>query len=362
MKSPALALLSTLLALPLAGHADRLLPAGSLIQCTVSEPRISSKTTAVGDPVLCRISHSERYGHGAALPYNSYLAGSFEAYKDPGHFIGKGWMELAFDRMVIEPNTIVPLSARVVDVPGYVVDKQGRIRGKGHAVRDTIEWSIPILWPIDLLMLPRRGPRPTLKEETRLTVKLMDDLALPDTQPLEQNPSGLLRRPSDYNPPPPPPDAGPAIASAPPPPEAPYPRSSVYLARPPVLYLVPMPMMYLMPPAQPVVYFMPPVLYQMPPTSTQAECPMPPPPQAAYQVPPPDDSPGPPPPQAVYQAPPPAINPGPPVRQAYYASPQPRMDQAPSMQPANYAPPPGWGAPRTVILYRNGYAYSTAIP
>ncbi len=33
--------------------------------------------------------------------------------KDPGHFVGKGWMERKFDRMVIEPRTIIPVSARV---------------------------------------------------------------------------------------------------------------------------------------------------------------------------------------------------------------------------------------------------------
>ena len=58
-------------------------------------------------------------------------------------------------------------------------DKQGRIHGNGHPVRDTVEWLIPVLWPIDLMNLPRRGPRPELKAETRLTLKLMDDLGVP---------------------------------------------------------------------------------------------------------------------------------------------------------------------------------------
>jgi hypothetical protein len=39
---------------------------------------------------------------------------------------------------------------------------------------------IPVLWPIDLINLPRRGPRPVIKPETRLTLELMDDLGLPD--------------------------------------------------------------------------------------------------------------------------------------------------------------------------------------
>lgn len=89
-------------------------------------------------------------------------------------------MELKFDRMFIPPGQIIPISAKVVCVPKFPVDKQGRIRGKGHPVRDTVEWMIPVLWPVDLINLPRRGPRPVLKAETRLTLKIMDDFGVPD--------------------------------------------------------------------------------------------------------------------------------------------------------------------------------------
>ena len=166
------------LSTPLSALAgDTLLPAGSLIQCTISEPKLSSKTEKIGDPVLCQVSHAELYGR-ATIPYGSYLVGHFEDYKDPGHFVGKGWIELKFDRMVVQ-DTIVPLDARVVAVPKYPVDQDGRIHGTGHAVRDTVEWFIPVLWPIDLINLPRRGPRVVLKPETRLTLKVMDDVGLP---------------------------------------------------------------------------------------------------------------------------------------------------------------------------------------
>jgi hypothetical protein len=205
MKSASLALFLLLLSAPVSAESsEQLVPAGSIVECTVAEPHVSSKTMAVGDPILCQIGISERYGR-SQLPFDSFMVGRFEDYKDPGHFVGKGWMELRFDRMVIEPDTIVPVDAKVVGVPGYAVDKQGRILGRGHAVRDAVEWSIPILWPIDVLNLPRRGPRPTLKGETRLTLKVMEDLAIPATPLPEQNPSGLYRRtPSDYTPPPPP--------------------------------------------------------------------------------------------------------------------------------------------------------------
>jgi hypothetical protein len=187
-------LLSVLFAVPLfAVASEQIIPAGALIQCTTSEPKLNSKTTAIGDPVLCQVGHAERFGR-AILPYNSYLVGRFEDYKDPGHFVGKGWMELKFDRMVVEPNTIIPVDAKVVGVPGYNVDRDGRILGKGHAVRDAVMWSIPILWPVDLLMLPERGPRPTLKTETRLTLKVMDDLEVPDTAQPQADPNGLMHR------------------------------------------------------------------------------------------------------------------------------------------------------------------------
>ena len=151
-----------------AARAEQLIPAGSVMQCMISEGNISSKTTHVGDPVLCQVSRTEVYGR-SVFPYGSYLVGHFEAYKDPGHFVGKGWMELRFDQMVVGNDTVIPISSRVVANSGKnPVDRDGKILGTGHAVKDTVEWLIPVLWPIDLINLPRRGPTPVLKAETRL--------------------------------------------------------------------------------------------------------------------------------------------------------------------------------------------------
>jgi hypothetical protein len=214
--------------------AEQLIPAGSLVQCTVAEPKLSSKTTDVGDPVLCQVSHVELYGR-SVFPYGSYLVGRFEDYKDPGHLVGKGWMELKFERMVIPPDQVLPVAAKVVYAPKYDIDKQGRIHGKGHPVRDTVEWMIPVLLPIDLINLPRRGPRPELKAETRLTLKLMDDLGVPMTQAASnyyypqpaapQAPYGFSQRPpaSYYVP-----------QAAPPPPPSGYMPMAAPAARPPV--------------------------------------------------------------------------------------------------------------------------------
>lgn len=264
MKS-AHALFCLLLAAPLSTYAaEQIIPAGSMISCTLSEPKLNSKTTAIGDPVLCRVGHTSGYGH-SRLPYDSYLVGRFENYKDPGHLVGKGWMELTFDHMVIEPDTEISVDARVVDVPGYNVDRYGRILGKGHAVRDTVTWMIPILWPIDLINLPRRGPRPTLKEETRLTLKVMDDLEVPqfDQPQYQQQPNGLIRRqPSAYDEAPAPPPPAPIAEEQPPQPQyqpepqyAYQPVQPVVVTPPPVVAMV----------APPPVYYAPRPIYTPPP-------------------------------------------------------------------------------------------------
>ncbi len=224
--------------------SQRLIPAGSLVSCTTGDARISSKTTAPGDPVLCKVEH--RRGD-FMLPYGSYLGGEFSEYKDPGHFVGKGWMLLSFDRLYVG-DTVVPIDAKVVDVPGYKIDAQGRIIGKGHAVRDTITWMIPVLWPIDLINLPRRGPRPTLKAETALTLRVMEDIQVPETPEPQRDPYGLIPRGQGENDTPPPPaedqqpapqmsyDQQPAPYYAPPPP-------------PPVIaYAVPVPPPYFVAP------------------------------------------------------------------------------------------------------------------
>ena len=180
-----------------ADAGQHLIPAGSLVSCTTGDGKISSRTTAVGDPVLCKVEFKRG---DFMLPYGSYLGGEFAEYKDPGHFVGKGWMQLDFDRLYVG-DTVIPINAKVVDVPGYKIDAQGRILGKGHEARDITLWAIPVLWPIDLLMLPMRGPRPTLKTETSMTLRVMDDIQIPNVPAPQRDPYGLYQRtPNAYAP------------------------------------------------------------------------------------------------------------------------------------------------------------------
>jgi hypothetical protein len=154
---------------------SKIVPAGTLLQCTLSEPNFSAKTAAVGDPVLCHLSSMASFGR-PLFPRGAELSGRLQEYKNPGHFVGKGWLDMAFDRIILSDGTILPLTAKVISAPHMKVDSEGKIHGGGHPKRDAVEWMIPPLWPIKVVTLPARGPYPALKGETRLSLRLMEDL------------------------------------------------------------------------------------------------------------------------------------------------------------------------------------------
>ena len=171
---------------------DIVVPAGTLLRCTMDEPNFSSATADIGDPTLCHLSSLRQFGM-EVFPRGSYLGGHLEAAKEPGHFFGKGYLKVVFDRIGF-PASDVPVPGKVIAARGYKVDKQGDIRGKGHAKRDVVEWLIPPLWPWKIITLPARGPRPTLKGEEQITVRLMDDIVVPRSVV-----GGFGARPTSYD-------------------------------------------------------------------------------------------------------------------------------------------------------------------
>src|SRR5262247_2639620 len=187
-----------------ANAQDILVPAGTLLRCTMSEPNFSSATVQVGDPVLCHLGSVQQFGHNA-FPRGAYMTGHLEASKDPGHFWGKGYLRIVFDR-IGTPSADINVSTKIIGTRNYPVNKEGDIKGKGHPKRDVVEWMIPPLWPWKVLMLPARGPRPTLKGEQVLTLRLMEDVTIPRPTPALNSrewrpPHAQLReQPSAYQP------------------------------------------------------------------------------------------------------------------------------------------------------------------
>jgi hypothetical protein len=153
------------------------LPAGTLMTCVLDEPNFSSATVSVGDPFLCHPRSIQMFGR-SIFPRGAYLVGHLEADKEPGHFVGKGYLQLAFDRIGLA-DTDLPLPAKIIAVKGYRVDREGKIIGRGHATRDVVEWMLPPLWPWKVITLPARGPRPTLKGEVAVTLRIMEDIIIP---------------------------------------------------------------------------------------------------------------------------------------------------------------------------------------
>ena len=156
---------------------ETVVPAGTLIHCTLEEPNFSSATAAVGDPVICHLASLQEFGR-SVFPRGSYLGGHLEADKDPGHFVGKGYLRIEFDRIGL-PNTDIPVPSKIIGARGFRVDRQGDIVGHGHPTRDAVEWMFPVLWPWKVLALPARGPRPAIKGEEQVTLRLMDDIVVP---------------------------------------------------------------------------------------------------------------------------------------------------------------------------------------
>jgi hypothetical protein len=168
-----------LVLVPVIHAQDQLVPAGTLLQCTLEEPNFSSATAAVGDPVVCHLRTMQQFGR-PLFPRGSMLGGHLEADKEPGHFFGKGYLKITFDRVIL-PNGDLPVPAKVIQARGFKVDKQGDIEGKGHPKRDVVEWMIPPLWPWKVVSLPFRGPRPALRGEEPMQLRLMDDIVIPRT-------------------------------------------------------------------------------------------------------------------------------------------------------------------------------------
>jgi hypothetical protein len=157
---------------------DEIIPAGTLLQCTLSEPNLSSKTAQAGDPVLCYLSHVTAFGR-SVFPRGAELSGHLQDYQNPGHFVGKGWIELDFDRIILPGAQVYPLSAKVVSAPHLKIDAEGKAHSHGHPKRDAALWAIPVFWPVKLITLPNRGPYPAFKGEARLTLRLLEDIEVP---------------------------------------------------------------------------------------------------------------------------------------------------------------------------------------
>ena len=119
---------------------ERFVPAGTILGCTIDEPNFSSQTARQGDPLLCKTNSAVAMFGRQLIPRGASLSGRLRNYRDPGHFVGKGWILLEFTSVTL-PGGTIPLDARVISAGPYRVDRDGKIQGRGHAKRDAVEWA-----------------------------------------------------------------------------------------------------------------------------------------------------------------------------------------------------------------------------
>src|SRR5258708_23932270 len=91
---------------------DILVPAGTLLRCTLDEPNFSSATADICDPVICHLSALRQFGK-AGFSRGSYFGGHLEADKEPGHFWGKGYFKIEFDRIGF-PDSDIPGPSKII--------------------------------------------------------------------------------------------------------------------------------------------------------------------------------------------------------------------------------------------------------
>lgn len=124
---------------------DIVVPAGTLLHCTLEEPNFSSSTASIGDPVICHLSSVREFGQ-VVFPRGSYVGGHLATAK-------KDYLKLEFDRIGFESSEI-PVPNKVIAARGFHVDREGRIVGHHYS-------------------------RPVLKGEEQITLRLMDDIKVP---------------------------------------------------------------------------------------------------------------------------------------------------------------------------------------
>ena len=154
---------------------DRLVPAGTLLQCVMDDSNFSSSTASLGDPVLCHLRTLEEFGR-PAFPKGAMLGGHLEDAQGPCRFSGKGYVNITFDRVIL-PYGDLPLGTKVIQPRGCKAGKSAD-NSKGQAHRRSVGWLTP-LQPWKLALLPIRGPRSQLQGEEQLELRTMEDILIP---------------------------------------------------------------------------------------------------------------------------------------------------------------------------------------
>jgi hypothetical protein len=177
--------LSCLTSTSLAGPSDTScsinIPAGTIIRVYPDEQLVAGTTSG---PLLFTIAADVRFflNRPPLLPRGSKILGRMETSGKAGRLWGRAKAQVVFTSILTPDYCEYPIDATLIGTKKYQVH-EGVIVGRGHPRRDALALIFPPTTLYQLIRLPARGPKLTIREEDQLVVKLTQSVYLARSQP-----------------------------------------------------------------------------------------------------------------------------------------------------------------------------------
>jgi hypothetical protein len=188
--------LSCLTSTSLAGPSDTScsinIPAGTIIRVYPDEQLVAGTTSG---PLLFTTAADVRFflNRPPILPRGSKILGRMETSGKAGRLWGRAKAQVVFTSILTPDYCEYPIDATLIGTKKYQV-REGVIVGRGHPRRDAIALLFPPTTLYQLIRLPARGPKLTIREEEQLVIKLTQSVYLARSQSDEAGVSEQARQ------------------------------------------------------------------------------------------------------------------------------------------------------------------------
>ena len=173
-------LTSTGLASPSDTSCSINIPAGTIIRVYPDEHIVAGTTSG---PLLFTVAADVRFflNRPPILPRGSKILGKMETSEEAGHLWGRAKARFLFSSILMSDFCEFPIDATLIGTKKYQV-REEVIIGRGHARRDALALLFPPTTLYQLIRLPARGPKLTIREEEQLVIKLVQPVYLARSQ------------------------------------------------------------------------------------------------------------------------------------------------------------------------------------
>ena len=188
--------LSCLTSTSLAGPSDTScsinIPAGTIIRAYPDEQLVAGTTSG---PLLFTTAADVRFflNRPPILPRGSKILGRMESSGKAGRLWGRAKAQVVFTSILTPDYCEYPIDAALIGTKKHQV-REGVIVGRGHPRRDAIALLFPPTTLYQLIRLPARGPKLTIREEEQLVIKLTQSVYLARSQSDEAGVSEQARQ------------------------------------------------------------------------------------------------------------------------------------------------------------------------